>query len=100
MDFSYYKAKLEKRNIIGSEVLAEILLSEISLAMLPGTDFYLPDSDLIFRVSTVDYDGEDVLIAAKNSLEIGLNLDDDFVERNCPNLMKACAAIKTWLAQL
>ena len=92
-DFENYKDKLRSRGIRSSTELAERLLKEIGVALLPSSDFYLPDEFLGVRVASVDYDGEKVLKDfPKSSKQNQASKTIMF-----PKLADACARIETWL---
>jgi aspartate/methionine/tyrosine aminotransferase len=97
-DFQNFEEKLKVLGINGSKELAEHLLKNYSVAVLPGSDFYYPDELFAVRVAAVDIDGPKVYQAA---IETGAEkLDLDFVRKNCPQLVKGQAAIKGFLSNL
>ena len=74
----------ETYSVETSDRLVEVLYKEIQLAILPGTDFYMPPRFLGARVATVDYDGEAVFKAAQEAR----SLDHKFVEAHCPRIVE------------
>ena len=54
-DFENYSDKLKSRGIHSSNELTKRLLNEVGVALLPGSDFYLPDEFLGVRVASGDY---------------------------------------------
>ncbi|MBT4792689.1 MAG: aminotransferase class I/II-fold pyridoxal phosphate-dependent enzyme, partial [Halobacteriovoraceae bacterium] len=76
ISFDYYRSKLENLNILNSPDLCNYILDKFQIALLPGDDFYYPAESLTARLAFVDYDGEKVLAAAKNTPHI----NEDFVE--------------------
>lgn len=95
-DFNDYKDKLEAKGIGTATKLANALFDQKLVAILPGSDFYLPESYLGCRVATVDYDGESVYQASLKVTELG----DSFVEQNCPNLKEGADRIESFLDAL
>ena len=93
--FENFRKKLQKKyQIFTSDDLSKTLLSEIKVAVLPATDFYLPSDWLCCRVATVDYNGAKIY---QESLKSKV-LTEDFIEKNAPNLKLACDAIQNFLA--
>ncbi len=60
-DFDRFREKLRGRGIITGIRMVDSLLSEFGVAVLPGSDFYLPATNLGVRVAAVDFDGAHVL---------------------------------------
>ncbi|RME15306.1 MAG: aminotransferase class I/II-fold pyridoxal phosphate-dependent enzyme [Bdellovibrio sp.] len=94
--FSSYKEKLKKRGIQSSTELSLYLLEKHSVALLPGSAFYMPEESFTCRMSTVDYDGPKVFKAAQDTK----TLSEAFVEEQAPHLKKGCDAIESFLSQL
>lgn len=99
-DFENYRSKLEQKHITCAKKLTEHLLSEYSVAVLPGSDFYYPENFLGCRVASVDYDGHFVYSAALKYLNKKKELDKDFLENNCANLRDGCHQIRRFLNSL
>ncbi|MCB0391600.1 MAG: pyridoxal phosphate-dependent aminotransferase [Bdellovibrionales bacterium] len=94
-DFSKYKEELKERYSVSTgKDLAESLLVNSSVALLPGSDFYMSPSSLTTRMATVDYDGAEVYQAA-NEMEFQLN--KDFLKKNTPLIVEGLNAIKDYL---
>lgn len=92
-DFENYKDLLKSKGIEDAESLCKLLLEECGLACLPSSDFYFPKSYLAVRVASVDYDGGQVHQA---SLKYD-KLDDEFIEKECPNLPKGIERLRDFL---
>ena len=92
-DFENFSDILYSRGINTSEELSKRLLEDTGVALLPGSDFYMPDDFLGVRVASVDYDGAQVLrdFPAKDQLtpEVYTSL--------FPILVEACERIEEWL---
>jgi aspartate/methionine/tyrosine aminotransferase len=95
-DFNNFVGRFERRGIETASQLCNQLLAKCGVAMLPSSDFYMPDEYLGCRCATVDYDGERVYKAAKK----GKKLDFEFVEKYCPNLKEGCDAVEKFLKKL
>lgn len=95
-DFEKYAPQLQKKGLTTSGRLANFLLDRHRVAVLPGSSFYYPSEFLGLRVSTTDYDGDQVFEKAA-----GLdNLDEAFIEENCPNLKKGADEIEEFIESL
>ena len=72
-DFGSYRTQLSQRGIDTSAALCTALLEEAGVALLPLSDFGMPDDFLGARLSYVDFDGELALqkIAANPATEAG-----------------------------
>jgi len=92
-DFENFKDLLTSRGINNSEELSKRLLEEIGVALLPGSDFYMPDDFMGVRVASVDYDGaqlmQDFPQSGKASPEMYTSL--------FPRLADACERLENWL---
>lgn len=97
-DFQNFKDQLMAKGLNGSADLADYLLKQHSVAVLPGSDFYYPDDHYGVRVAAVDIDGPEVYKAA---LRKGVErLDNEFIEKHCPKLKKGKLAIESFLLSL
>lgn len=95
--FDNFRDKLfAKFGEIDSKEFANICLEQAQVAMLPGSDFYMPHNMLCCRVATVDYDGAAVY---KSSLDSSV-IDDQFIESNCPNIKKGLDSLENFLTNL
>ena len=92
-DFENYKDKLKSRGINSSTELTESLLNEVGVALLPGSDFYLPNEFLGVRVASVDYNGEQVL----KDFPVSSKLNQEIETILFPKLVDACERIEMWL---
>jgi aspartate aminotransferase len=95
-NFEKYREQLKSKGVNTSSDLCDLLLKECHVAMLPGSDFYLPDEQLKVRVATVDYDGGEVL----SKYQAGEVLDFDFVEKHCPRLKGAMDSLEKFFNSL
>jgi len=95
--FDKYQEKLKnKYNVNSSQDFTNVCLEKSGVAMLPGSDFYMPEDILCARVATVDYDGGEVY---KESLNYG-ELDAKFVEIFCPRIKAGLDSLEGFLKSL
>ena len=59
-DFIFYKQKLAAKGVTTSEELTSKLLQETGVALLPGSAFGMPPSQLVTRLAYVDFKGEQI----------------------------------------
>jgi aspartate aminotransferase len=95
-DFTPHAAKLAKRGITTSESLTRRLLDETGVALLPGSAFGRPESELTARLAYVDFDGAKAL-SAVTVIPREQPLDDTFLRRQAPRVLGAIEAIGRWL---
>ena len=67
--------------------MAHLIYEKIQVAMLPASDFYMPDEFLGLRVSTVDYNGRAVL-------------NHKFIEKNSPNVVLGMDQLSEFFSEL
>jgi aspartate aminotransferase len=95
-DFEAFKGRLTGVGIRTGSKLCRCLLNEYQVALLPGSAFYMPEGSLTVRMASVDYDG----IAAIRAHLDGHELNDEFVARYFPNLIKGSDALARFLESL
>ena len=96
-DFSSWQEKLAKHRIYTSPALCETLLQETGVAILPGTEFGRPATELTARLAYVDFDGAKALRAAEWYCEND-ELDPYFLESYCGNVMEGINRLCGWFA--
>jgi aspartate/methionine/tyrosine aminotransferase len=96
LDFERFRSRLKKRGIITAAALAEALLAESGIAVLPGSDFYLPATNLGVRVAAVDFDGA----AALETWPGSENVTDEYFRQAFPKMEQGCERIKGFLDRL
>ena len=94
--FSNFKAAIHKLGIFTSKSLANYLLEQYKVALLPASDFYFNDDELFFRLAFVDFNGEYVMNAYRNNPLI----DEDFIQKNCPNIFLGVNKIHDFVEKL
>ncbi|HIO60342.1 MAG TPA: aminotransferase class I/II-fold pyridoxal phosphate-dependent enzyme [Deltaproteobacteria bacterium] len=92
-DFENFRDKLTSRGILSSEELSTRLLEETGVALLPGSDFYMPKDFFGVRVASVDYNGTQLM---QNFPESG-ELTPDLYRSLFPGLTEASERIEKWL---
>jgi aspartate aminotransferase len=83
---------LRARGIDGSEVLAQRLLEDTGVALLPGTAFGRPSSELSVRMAYVDFDGRAALDSVSDSM------DEDWLHAHCPRVVKGIERWVSWMS--
>ncbi len=96
IDFEKHREKLERSGIKNSMELADHLLEDYGVALLPSTDFYFPENRFIFRLAFVDFDGEKVY----EKYMKGEALDEDFIKKDCPGMHMGIERIQHFIARL
>jgi len=80
--FNKFKEHINTLGIYKSNQLADYLLENFRIALLPASDFYFREEDLFFRLAFVDFDGEKAM-RAYNSRPF---VNEDFIQKYCPNI--------------
>jgi len=91
-DWSIHTSSLTKRGIHSSKALTEHLLEDTGVAILPGSDFGRPPSELTTRLAYVDFDGGTALDALGDAAP-----DATFLRQHCPSVVSAIEGIHSWL---
>ena len=92
-DFSYYKEKLNKKNIHTNVQMCKSCLEESGVALLAGAAFGQAPEKLTARLSFVDFDGETLM-----NLKKPLSKED--LEKFAPKITKGMNKLIDWLNQL
>lgn len=95
-DFSHHADLLRESGIRDSRELAERLLLDTGVAMLPGADFGRPAGELTARLAYVNFDGAEAL-AASESIRLDVPLPDDFLAIHCADTIEAMEKIAEWV---
>ncbi len=95
-DFSSAAESLAGRGITTSDELCERLLEETGVAILPGTRFGCAPSELVARISYVNFDGRKAL-EGLGRLAPGDELGKAFLERYCPRTIEGAHHLAEWL---
>ena len=98
-DFSNFRDKLARKDIMTSQAFCTALLENTGVAILPSSDFGFVPDHLGARLAFVDFDGAGALkLAGGDYAE--QELGDSFVEQACPRLVAAMDKMERWLNSL
>jgi len=92
-----HRESLAARGIHDAPTLVERLLDETGVAILPGSVFGRPESELSARLAYVDFDGAAALAAA-DGLPADVPLGDGFVVDHAAPIHRALDALAGWVA--
>lgn len=92
-DFDNYRKAFRSKGLLTGNQLCSLLLERANVAVLPGSDFYLPATNLGVRVAPVDYDGAAVLKAWTWSE----HMDDARTKDLFPRLVGGCDNLSAFL---
>jgi aspartate aminotransferase len=95
-DFTDLAASLASREIRDSATLCQRLLADTGVAILPGSDFGRPSTELTARLAYVDFDGTRALTALEQ-LDDQASLDEDFLNHYCVNVVTAIRRLCAWV---
>jgi len=99
IEFNSHRSALNKIGITDSNELAEHLLRDTGVAMLPGVAFGCPADELVLRLSYVDFDGALALQeVAKVSDEEPLS--EILLQRVSPRVLDGVGRVSRWLKGL
>lgn len=96
LDFSNHSDNLARRGIKTAARLCEKLLDETGVALLPGESFQREPSELLARLSFVNFDGARAL-AFSETISPEFDLPDSFADTHCANLFEGIRAIADWI---
>ena len=82
--------------MVDGPALCERLLSDATVALLPGEVFERPTTELTARLSYVNFDGQAAL-AASESVPLHDELPASFFERYCAQTLQGVERIVEWL---
>lgn len=94
-NFASYAKPLNALGINTSVEMAEAMLDNAQVAMLPGEDFYRAADELTCRVATTDYNGPSALKAYQNGNDV-----DSIISQCMPGLIDGCDRLEKWLKSL
>ncbi|RJP73345.1 MAG: aminotransferase class I/II-fold pyridoxal phosphate-dependent enzyme [Candidatus Zixiibacteriota bacterium] len=97
-NFAPLADRLARRGITDSVTLAERLLADTGVAVLPGVEFQRPPEELTMRMAYVDFDGAGIL-AASETTPLDQPLPDGFVECYGHTVLEAVRLMLAWAAQ-
>jgi aspartate aminotransferase len=98
-DFGPIREALARHGISTSAELAERLLSDVGVAVLPGSDFCREPNELTLRFSLVDFDGAKAL-AAIETLPADHPIEIPFLETHCCVVIEGVRRVAAWAKEL
>ncbi len=98
-NFNFYREKLASKGILTSFELCEKVLQDTGVAFLPGMDFGRQPEELTCRMAYVDFDGELVLQKAMSGFK-NKPVDNEFLKKYCPKMIKSIDLLEDWLENL
>jgi aspartate aminotransferase len=98
-DFSFYREKMNKREIFTSSEMCNAILKDTGVAMLPGSEFGLSSGELVARMAYVDFNGAEALKAATGEWA-DKKLNSHFPELFCPKITDGTNILVNWLKNL
>jgi len=98
VDFSSLADPLSRRGIRDGAALCDRLLADRKVAILPGSAFGRPKSELSARIAYVNFDGSKAL-AASETIPLHQRLPEDFIPQICDETIGAAHEIASWLKE-
>ncbi|MDH5628399.1 MAG: pyridoxal phosphate-dependent aminotransferase, partial [Candidatus Krumholzibacteria bacterium] len=95
-DFAPLTDKLAARGIRTSRALCEKLLDETGVAMLPGSEFGRPATELTARIAYVDFDGAKAHTALA-TVPKDTPVTEEFLRTHCDRTVRAIELLCDWL---
>ncbi len=95
-DFTSQAERLRSRRLTTSAALCEQLLADTGVALLPGSDFGRPATELACRLAYVDFDGAQCLLAAER-IPLEEELGEQFLIEHCGRVLTAIDLLGKWL---
>ena len=96
-DFGDFRETLARRGIRDSDSLCRQLLADTGVAILPGSVFGRPPEELTARISFVDFDGAQALVAA-SQLPRRASPKAGFLQHHCGRTLAAIDRLGEWLS--
>ena len=95
-DWAPYREGLLRRNITTGSELSAYIFDRASVALLPGSDFMMPDDCMAVRVASVDYDGAEVLRVFPGEG----NMTEELTSILFPHLVSGCDRLTELIAEI
>ena len=92
-DFENFAPELRRREILTGIRLTRELLTQEGIALLPGSDFYFPATNLGVRAAAVDFDGERV----REQWPGADAMDEKLAAELFPRLVRGCDRLEGYL---
>ena len=97
-NFNKWTSSLNNRGILTSKDFCSALLEKTGVVLLPGESFGHPKDCFTTRLSYVDFDGNSLLKILEQNPDS--NLNDEFIEVNCPRIKLAIEKIEAWILSI
>ncbi|MCF6775134.1 aminotransferase class I/II-fold pyridoxal phosphate-dependent enzyme [Thiotrichales bacterium 19X7-9] len=94
-NFKAYQASFDRLDIKTNAQLANMILEQTQVALLPGEDFYRNANEYTFRAASTDYNGQKALEAYQQG-----DTNDAIINHHMRNLVKGCNRLEEWLDNL
>jgi aspartate aminotransferase len=94
--FDKWKNQLTGKNLKTSVALANYLLDQYHVALLPGSDFGFKDDELFFRLAFVDFDGK----LLKRNLDENILSGFKNIQKLIPNLVYGVSQLSKFVNEL
>lgn len=95
-ELSRLRLEMARRGITEAAQIADRLLDETGVAVLPGSDFGRTPHELFIRLALVDFDGGAALEAAAR-YDVPGEVDEDFLWQYCGGVMEGAERLARWL---
>jgi len=95
-NFTRFRPTLAQKGITTSAALCEYLLTEKKIALLPGSDFGRPESELTARLAFVDFDGQKILEHFAKASSVPT---EEEILLDCPAIRSAVRLLAEWCAE-
>jgi aspartate aminotransferase len=95
-----YRSELNDNGVFTSKELAQRLIIDYNIAVIPGTSFGLRLEDLAFRIAYIDYDGPMVLKNFQNDRDKALGDPETFIQENCPSVQRGIGQLTDFVDDL
>ena len=88
--------RMAARGVTTSAAMCARLLDDTGVAILPGSDFGMPEGQLTARLAFVDFDGAGALAAAA-AVPPDKDLNGSFLEAHCGKVLRGIDRLAEWL---
>jgi len=96
-DFNNFRGSLKEKNITTNTELADHLLKNYQVAMLPGSAFYMSAEHLSLRMAPVDFEGSELISQSFDNQQL---TDTSTITELFPNVMAGLDRISEFVSSL
>ena len=75
-----------------SSEMCDSILSDIGVALLPGSDFGFDQNKMLARLSFTDFDGQKFM----NKIDVNQKIDNDLINEFAPKIIEGVDKLKKW----